>query len=275
MSSGTSPVFIVHQFRKVAMHVRELFGLDGKVALVTGGSRGLGLEIAEGLAEAGARVAITGRRRQYLDPACAQLTAAGHEVLAIAADVASPEGVRAAIAQTTGHYGGLDILVNNAGLGWGAPSLAYPLDRWQQVLDTNLTGAWLMSQAAAPQFIARGGGVIVNISSVLGQIGLDTAIQDSVAYHASKGGLDALTRDLAVIWARHGIRVNAVAPAFFRTRMTHHQFSIAEQQMNALSPMQRTGVEGELKGAVVFLCSPAASYITGHVLNVDGGATAW
>lgn len=257
------------------MHIRELFSLAGQVALVTGGSRGLGLEIAEGLAEAGAQVAITGRRRQYLDSAQAMLQAAGHDVLTIEADVTSPEGVRAALDAAVTRFGGLDILINNAGLGWGAPSLEYPLDKWQLVLDTNLTGAWLMCQAAAPHFIERGSGIIVNVSSVLGQIGLDTAIQDSVAYHASKGGLDALTRDLAVIWAQHGIRVNAVAPAFFRTRMTQHQFSVAEEKMRALSPLMRTGEAGELKGAVVFLCSPAASFITGQVLNIDGGATIW
>jgi NAD(P)-dependent dehydrogenase (short-subunit alcohol dehydrogenase family) len=231
------------------MHIQKLFDLSGKVAIVTGGSRGIGLELAEGLAEAGARVAITGRRRQYLDPAERQLRNAGHDVLA--------------------------ILVNNAGVGWGAPSLEFPLDKWSLVINTNLTGVWLMSQAVAPAMIKRGGGRIINISSVLGQRGLDTRIQDSVPYHASKGGVDALTRALAVIWACHRINVNAIAPGYFLTRMTQFQFSHAEEQMKALSPMNRTGHPGELKGAVVFLASPAADFITGQVLNIDGGMTAW
>jgi gluconate 5-dehydrogenase len=256
-------------------HVKELFGLSGKVAIVTGGSRGLGLEIAEGLAEAGARVAITGRRRQWLDPAEQGLADRGFEVLAVEADVATENGVKHAIDATVERLGGLDILVNNAGMGWGGPSLEYPLDRWEQTIRTNLTGSWMMSQAAAHHMIARGGGKILNVSSILGQLGIDPEIQDSVSYHASKGGLDALTRELAVIWARHNIQVNAIAPGYFLTRMTQHQFSVAEQKMNALSPMNRTGREGELKGACVFLCSPAASFITGQVLAIDGGTTAW
>jgi len=257
------------------VNVMELFDLSGKVAIVTGGSRGLGLEIAEGLAEAGANVAITGRRRQWLDSAEQQLRGGGFDVLSIEADVADPEGVRATVDQTVERLGGIDILVNNAGIGWGAPSLEYPLDRWQQTLDINLTGVWLMSQAVAPHMIERGGGKIVNVSSILGQLGIDPEIQDSVAYHATKGGVDALTRELAVLWARHNIYVNAVAPGYFPTRMTAHQYSVAEAKMNALSPFDRTGRPGELKGAVLFLASRASDFVTGQVLNVDGGVTAW
>jgi NAD(P)-dependent dehydrogenase (short-subunit alcohol dehydrogenase family) len=257
------------------VHVKELFDLTGKVAIVTGGSRGLGLEIAEGLAEAGARVAITGRRRQYLDPAEEGLRGRGFEVLSIEADVADPAGVRQTIEETVGRFGGLDVLINNAGMGWGAPSLEYPLDKWQQTLDINLTGVWLMSQAAAPRLIERGGGTIVNISSMLGQRGIDPEIQDSVAYHAAKGGVDALTRELAVTWAPHNIRVNAVAPGYFHTRMTQYIYAAAEEKMNALSPFNRTGSPGELKGAVLFLAAPASTFITGQVLAVDGGASAW
>jgi NAD(P)-dependent dehydrogenase (short-subunit alcohol dehydrogenase family) len=257
------------------VNVLELFDLSGKTAIVTGGSRGLGLEIAEGLAEAGANVAITGRRRQWLDPAEASLRGRGFEVLSIEADVADPAGVRDTVDRTAQHFGGVDILINNAGIGWGAPSLEYPLERWEQTLQINLTGVWLMSQAVAPIMIERGGGKIVNISSILGQLGIDPEIQDSVAYHAAKGGVDALTRELAVIWARHNIIVNAVAPGYFPTRMTQHQYSVAEAKMNALSPFNRTGQPGELKGAVLFLASRAADYITGQVLNVDGGVSIW
>jgi len=245
------------------------------VAIVTGGSRGLGLEIAEGLAEAGAAVAITGRRREWLDPATEELRARGFAVLAIAADVADPDGVRHTVAETLAHFGGVDILVNNAGLSWGAPSLDYPLDKWRLQIDVNLTGVWLMSQAVAPHLIARGGGRIVNISSITGLVGVAPELQDTVAYNASKGGVIALTRDLAVKWARHNITVNAVAPGYFPTRMTQGLLRTVEDRMRALSPMGRIGREGELKGVVVFLCSRAADFITGQVLAVDGGATAW
>ena len=255
------------------MHVSKLFDLSGKVAIVTGGSRGLGLEIAEGLAEAGAAVAITARRRQWLDPAESALRATGAEVFSVEADVAEPAGVRRTVEATIERWGGIDILVNNAGLSWGAPSLDYPFDKWQLTLAVNLTGVWLMSQAVAPHLIARGGGKIVNVSSITGQLGIDPELQDTVPYNASKGGVDALTRDLAVKWARYNIHVNAVAPGYFPTRMTEHLVKTVGDRMRALSPLDRVGREGELKGVVVFLASRAADFITGQVLNVDGGAT--
>lgn len=257
------------------MHIRELFDLSGKVAIITGGSRGLGLEIAEGLGEAGAKLVITGRRRQWLDPAEEELRGRGFEVVSVDADVADPEGVQATVAAAVDRFGGVDVLVNNAGLSWGAPSLEYPLDKWRMLLDINLTGVWLMCQAVAPVMIERGGGVIVNVSSITGQIGLHPEMQDSVAYNASKAGVDALTRDLAVKWAQHNIRVNAVAPGYFPTRMTQGLINQVEDKLKALSVFNRLGEEGELKGSVVFLASPAASFITGQVLNVDGGSTIW
>ncbi len=255
--------------------VKELFDLSGKVAIVTGGSRGLGLEIAHGLGEAGASLVITGRRRQWLDPAEQELREAGHEVLALEADVGDAEGVRATVAATAERFGGIDILVNNAGTSWGAPSLEFPLDKWEMVLRVNLTGVWLMSQAVAPQLIARGGGKIVNVSSITAQLGLAPELQDTVSYNAAKGGVDALTRDLAVKWARHNIQVNAVAPGYFPTKMTDYLVRTVEDRMKALAPQGRLGREGDLKGAVVFLASRAADFITGQVLNVDGGATIW
>ncbi|HLZ72902.1 MAG TPA: glucose 1-dehydrogenase [Dehalococcoidia bacterium] len=257
------------------MKVQELFDLKGMVAIVTGGSRGLGLEIARGLGEAGAAVAITGRRRQWLDPAEAELRDAGIDVLALEADVGESAGVGRSVEATVERFGGLDILVNNAGTSWGAPSLEFPLDKWEMVLRVNLTGVWLMSQAAAPHLIARGGGKIVNVSSITGQLGLAPELQDTVSYNAAKGGVDALTRDLAVKWARYNIQVNAVAPGYFPTKMTDYLVKTVEDRMTALSPQGRLGREDDLKGAVVFLASHAADFITGQVLNVDGGATIW
>lgn len=256
------------------MHVRELFDLGGRVALVTGGSRGLGLEIAEGLAEAGAKVAITGRRGNWLDEASARLRACGADSLALEIDVASPDGPQRSVDQTAAHFGGLDLLINNAGVSWGAPSLEYPEDRWRQVIDVDLTAAWRMCQAAAPHMLERGGGRIVMVSSVAGLVGTAPEVQDTVAYAAAKAGLNGLTRDLAVKWARHGIGVNAIAPGYFPTRMTAALIEQNEPRLRALSPLGRLGREGELKGAVVFLCSAAASYVTGQVLAIDGGMTA-
>lgn len=257
------------------MNVKELFDLSGKTAIVTGGSRGLGLEIAQGLAEAGAAVTITGRRRQWLDPAEQGLREQGAQVLALEADVADPEGVRRTVEATVERFGGVDILVNNAGTSWGMPALEMPLDKWEMVVRVNLTGVWLMAQAVAPQLIARGGGKIINVSSITGQLGIEPELQDTVSYNASKGGVDALTRDLAVKWARHNIQVNAVAPGYFPTKMTDYLVRTVEDKMKTLSPMNRLGAAGELKGAVVFLASPAANFITGQVLNIDGGATIW
>jgi gluconate 5-dehydrogenase len=196
-------------------------------------------------------------------------------VLSIDADVADPEGVQRTVQATIERFGGLDILVNNAGLSWGAPSLEYPLEKWQLQIDVNLTGVWLMSQAVAPHLIARGGGKIINVSSITGLVGIEPELQDTVAYNASKGGVNALTRDLAVKWARHNINVNAIAPGYFPTRMTQALVDTVEDKMTALAPMHRLGRAGELKGAVVFLASRAADFVTGHVLVVDGGATAW
>ena len=257
------------------MHIREMFDLSGKTAIVTGGSRGLGLEIAEGLGEAGASLVITGRRAQWLGPATEQLRSAGFAVEAVEADVSDPDGVERTVRATLDRFGGVDILINNAGMSWGAPSLEYPIEQWNKTIAVNLTGVWLMSKAVAPHLVVRGGGRIVNVSSMMGQVGVAPEIQDTVAYNASKGGVDALTRDMAVKWARHNINVNAIAPGYFPTRMTDALVKTVSERMEALTPFNRLGREGELKGAVVFLCGAASTFITGQVLNIDGGATIW
>ena len=257
------------------MSVNDLFDLTGKVALVTGGSRGLGLEMATGLGEAGASVVITARREQWLTPAADELRAKGISVLAVTCDVSNPEQVDAAVKAAIDRFARLDILINNAGISWGEPIETMPLAKWREVFDTNAIGCFLMSQAAGNEMLRLGhGGAIVNIASVAGIVGLDAGILNSVGYSASKGAIIALTRDLAVKWATRGIRVNAIAPGFFDTRLSHTLLERAQQKVEQTTPMGRIGKPGELNGAVVFLASAAASYVTGQVLAVDGGLTA-
>jgi gluconate 5-dehydrogenase len=258
------------------MHVQELFSLKGRVAVVTGGSRGLGLEIAHGLGEAGASVVVTARRQEWLGPAEEQLRAAGIEVAALPCDVADPEQVEALAQATLERFGRADVLVNAAGISWGASALEMPLERWRSVLDVNATGTFLCCQAYGRQMIEQsGGGRIVNVASVAGLVGQDPAILDAIGYSASKGAVVALTRDLAVKWAPFGVAVNAVAPAFFPTRMTQGVIAKSEENIAAITPMGRIGQPGELKGVVLFLASRAASYVTGQILAVDGGMVAW
>lgn len=241
--------------------------LSGQVALITGGSRGIGEEIAEGFAAAGATLMLLARREEWLKPTAERLHA--HSALC---DVADPFSVEAAVRRTIDECGTVDILVNNAGISWGAPAEEMPLDRWRAVLDVNLTGAFLFSQTAGREMIRRGRGAIVNIASVAGLRAMPEGV-DSAAYVASKGGLIALTRELASKWAKHGIRVNAIAPGFFPSRMSEKALARVQTDVEARIPMGRIGRTGELKGVAVFLASSAASYITGQTIVVDGGAT--
>jgi NAD(P)-dependent dehydrogenase (short-subunit alcohol dehydrogenase family) len=256
--------------------VRELFDLSGKVAIVTGGSRGLGKEIAEGLGEAGAQVAISARRAEQLEETVGELRDRGFECHGVAGSTADPEAAQRLVDETVGRFGGLDILVNNAGTSWGAPTLEMTLEQWQKVIDTNLTGVFLMSQAAGRAMIEQGrGGRIVNVASIAGLIGERPELMEALGYNTSKGGVIAFTRGLAVQWACHNILVNAVAPGFFMSRMTRWIIEHRGDLIRQGNPLGRTGQPGELKGAVVFLASGAASYITGQTIVIDGGATAW
>jgi len=254
--------------------VQDLFDLSGRVALVTGGSRGLGREIAEGLGEAGAAVAITARREEWLREAEDALRAAGIDCLAAACDVGRVDAVRALVRDVLARFGRIDILVNNAGATWGAPAVEMALDRWQQVVETNLTGTFLVTQAVAPAMIKRRSGKIVNVASIAGLIGTAPEVLDTIGYSAAKGGIVALTRDLAVKWARHNVHVNAIAPGFFRTRMTASLLEQNQARVEAEIPLGRIGRPGELKGVAVFLASAASDYVTGQILPVDGGRTA-
>ena len=256
--------------------IRQMFDLSGSVALVTGGGRGLGEQMARGLAQAGAAVAVASRKREACEEVAGMLAGEyGARSLALCMDVTDEAQVHAAVSEVEQTLGSVDLLVNNSGTAWGAPAEQMPLDAWQKVMETNATGTFLCSREVGRRLIERGaGGAILNIASIAGVRGSDARVLDAVGYSASKGAVIAFTRDLAIKWARHGIRVNALAPGFFRTKMTEKVLDRAEQALSAVIPMGRIGTEDELMGAALFLLSPAASYVTGQVLGVDGGMSA-
>jgi NAD(P)-dependent dehydrogenase (short-subunit alcohol dehydrogenase family) len=254
----------------------SLFDLKGRVALITGGSRGLGLEFAEGLAEAGAKVWLSARREKWLTPALEQLRAAGYTADGAICDVTNPEHVNKTVDAAIAAFGSLDILVNNAGVSWSAPAEDMPFDKWKLVLDTNLTGAFLFSQAVAKKsMIPNEFGRIINVASIAGLKGVMPSGIHYSGYVASKGGLLALTRELAAKWAQYNIRVNAISPGFFPSRMTEDVIAErGEAAMSTSTPMRRIGRPGELKGVGVFLAADASNFITGQNIVVDGGRTA-
>ena len=253
-------------------HIRELFDLSGRVAIVTGGSRGLGQEMAEGLAEAGASLMLCARREQWLTPTVNEMRERGFRVEGMTCDVSDPQQVQAVVEATVAAYSKVDILVNNAGVSWGERPETMPFDKWQKVIDINLTGAFLFAQAAGREMLKRGYGRIINISSVSG---LQSSVDGPhyVGYAASKAGLFGLTRELAASWGRQGIRVNAIAPGFFHSRLADPALKYAEPSIKARNPIARVGDAGELKGVAVFLAADASNYITGQVIVVDGGRT--
>jgi NAD(P)-dependent dehydrogenase (short-subunit alcohol dehydrogenase family) len=253
--------------------IKELFDLSGKIALVTGGSRGLGREMAEGLAEAGAALMLLARREQWLEPTLQEFRGRGFTCAGTLCDVTDAAQVQNAVDKTVAEFGRIDILVNNAGVTWGAPAEDMPLDKWRMVIETNLTGAFLFSQRAGREMLKRRTGNIINVASIAGLKVTGEEGQHIVGYVAAKGGLMAITRELAAKWARRGIRVNAIAPGFFPSRMTEKVLESAGTSIADAIPMGRVGAEGELKGVVVFLAAAASSYITGQTIVVDGGST--
>jgi gluconate 5-dehydrogenase len=252
--------------------INRLFDLSGRVAIVTGGSRGLGAEFAEGLGEAGASLMLCARRDEWLLPEVDSLRARGFAVEAMRCDVTNPVEVQAVVDQAVAHFGKVDILVNNAGVSWGERPEAMALDQWKKVIDVNLTGAFAFSQAAGREMLKRRYGRIINVASIAGLQG-NVHGPYYAAYAASKAGLMGLTRELAASWGREGIRVNAIAPGFFHSRMADASIAILEDGIRAVTPLGRVGEAGELKGVAVFLASDASSYITGQVIVVDGGGT--
>jgi NAD(P)-dependent dehydrogenase (short-subunit alcohol dehydrogenase family) len=255
------------------VRVQELFDLNGKVAIVTGGSIGLGRQMAEALAEAGADLVLCARKKERCDRAAKELEALGADTLALGCDVKKPEDVQAVVDRTVERFGRLDILINNAGTSWGAPVEEMTLEQWNKVIETNLTGTFLFSQAAGKVMVRQTSGKIINITSVAGIHGAPASFQ-AIGYHASKGGVIAFTKDLACKWGQHNIQVNAIAPGWFPTNMSAVVIERNRETFLKRLPLGRFGGENDLKGAAVFLASAASDFVTGHVLVVDGGQTA-
>jgi NAD(P)-dependent dehydrogenase (short-subunit alcohol dehydrogenase family) len=257
-----------------SVNARELFELGGRVALITGGSAGLGFQMAEGLAEMGANMSLCARKKERCEEAAHRLQALGVKTLALACDVKQRSSVEKAVGATVSHFGKIDILINNAGTSWAAPVEEMRLEDWSKVLETNLTGTFLCSQAAGKIMIAQKRGKIINIASIAGLKGGGPDLQ-AIGYCASKGAVISFTRDLASKWASHNIQVNAIAPGWFPTHMSG---AVIERNREALLrriPAARFGNEQDLKGGTVFLASAASDYVTGHVLVIDGGQSCW
>jgi gluconate 5-dehydrogenase len=257
------------------MSVKKLFDLTGKVALITGGSRGLGLQIAEALGEMGARLAITARKSDELEQARAHLAAQRIEALPLVCDLSEPEAIEPMVSKLLGHYGKVDILVNNAGASWGAPAEDHPLEAWQKLLNLNLTGTFLVTQMIAKRsMIPNRYGKIINIASIAGLRGNPVGLLKTLAYNTTKGGLVNFTRALAGEWGEHNITVNALAPGFFPSKMSRSALEMISKQVIAHTPLHRLGDDQDLKGVAALLASDASRHITGQIIAVDGGVSA-
>jgi len=255
------------------MSVRELFDLTGKVALITGGSRGLGLQMAKALGDMGAKIAITARKADELADAKAQLEALGIEVLTVVGDLAKLDTIPALVERVVGHFGTIDILVNNAGATWGAPAEDHPAEAWHKVIDLNVHAVFFLSQHVGKHvMIPRRSGKIINVASIAGLAGNPPGMS-TIAYNTSKGAEVNFTRALAAEWGRHNINVNAICPGFFPSKMSAGLLEKIEQAVIAATPLHRLGGDEDLMGAVVFLASEASRHVTGQVLAVDGGAS--
>jgi NAD(P)-dependent dehydrogenase (short-subunit alcohol dehydrogenase family) len=259
------------------MGVKQLFDLRGRTALVTGGSRGLGLQMAEALGELGARIALVARKREELDAAIAQLGTAGIDAMAIACDLSDVAAIAPLVDDAERALGPIDILVNNAGATWGAATVDLPLGAWQKVINLNLTAMFAVTQEVGRRsMVPRRQGKIVNVASILGLGGgsVDDRRPATLAYNTSKGGVVNFTRALAVEWGRYNINVNAIAPGFFPTKMTRGILEMIGDDAAKRAPLQRIGGPEDLKGVVALLASDAGAFITGQIIAVDGGVSA-
>lgn len=255
------------------MSIMDLFDLKGKTAIVTGGARGLGAQIAEAYAEAGANLVICSRKKEACDKMKEKLTSKGTKVLSTQCDVTNQTDVRKVVTETKEHFGGIDILVNNSGASWAAPVEEMPVEAWQKVMDVNVTGTFLMSQEVGKVMMEQKSGKIINIASIAGFGGTPSFMQ-TIGYNTSKGAIITFTKDLAVKWGEHNINVNAIAPGFFQTKMSEVLIDHGKNYILSSTPLKRIGSDKDLKGAAIFLASDASNYITGDILTVDGGAHA-
>jgi NAD(P)-dependent dehydrogenase (short-subunit alcohol dehydrogenase family) len=251
----------------------QLFDVTEKVAMVTGATRGLGEVAAKALAKAGAEVAVCGRSEPDLERVSSEIDSLGKKSIGFRMDVTSKMEIQKTVAQILEDFGKIDILVNNAGVNFRIPVLEFPEEEWDRVISTNLKGYFLVAQAVAPQMIERGYGKVINISSILGTVGLP----DQLAYCASKGGINQMTKVMALEWAKRGVRVNAIGPTYFETELVAQIRNDPERFhfITDRTPMGRWGDPMELEGVVIFLASPASDFITGQTIYIDGGWTAW
>jgi NAD(P)-dependent dehydrogenase (short-subunit alcohol dehydrogenase family) len=256
------------------MSVRKLFDLTGRTALITGGSRGLGLQIGEALGEMGAKLVITARKADELEAARAHYAARHVDALPLVCDLSDPTAIEPMVKRALEARGRIDILVNNAGTTWGAPAEEHPLEAWQKLVNLNLTGTFLVTQAVGRlAMIPRRYGRIINIASVAGLRGNPVGLLKTLGYSTTKGGVVNFTRALAGEWGEHDITVNAIAPGFFPSKMTQGALEVIAEKVIAQTPLHRLGGDQDLKGLAVLLASDASRHITGQVIAVDGGAT--
>jgi NAD(P)-dependent dehydrogenase (short-subunit alcohol dehydrogenase family) len=251
-----------------------LFDLAGKVALITGGSRGLGLQIAEALGEFGATTILVARKEAELMAAVGHLKGLGVAAVPIACDLGSETAAKALIDEIAEQHGRLDILVNNAGSTWGAPMESYPIEAWNKVINLNVTGLFLLTQAVGPRhFLPQGSGKVLNVASVEGLLGHHPRMTGTIAYNTAKGAVINLTRALAAEWGSRNINVNALAPGYFPSKMTATTIDEHGVFLTEHTPLGRLGGSEDLKGAALLLASEAGRHINGQVLVVDGGAS--
>ena len=254
--------------------IQQLFDLTGKTALVTGGSRGLGLQMAHALGEAGARIMISSRKADDLEQAVAELQAAGIDARWVAADCAKEADIQHLASETLQRMGEVDILVNNAGASWGAPAEDHPVEAWDKVMNLNVRGYFILSQLMAQKsMIVRRSGRIINIASIAG-LGGNPAALTTIAYNTSKGAVINFTRALAAEWGKYNITVNAICPGFFPSKMTMGTLAaLGAEKLAERAPLQRLGDDEDLKGLCVLYASEAGKHITGQWLAVDGGVS--
>lgn len=255
------------------MTVFDLFKLEGKTAIVTGGGRGLGAQIARGFAEAGANVVLCSRKVDACIEMSKELEALGVKSIGLACDVGNEEDVKRVVEETVKQFGTIDILVNNSGATWATPVVDMPIEAWQKVIDVNVTGTFLMSKEVGKVMIKQESGKIINIASVAGLGGTNPEYMDTIGYNTSKGAVITFTKDLAAKWGQFNINVNAIAPGFFPTKMSSGLLEQGLEHILNNTPLNRLGSDEDLKGAALFLASKASDYVTGDILIVDGGAS--